>query len=143
MNIAPAIEDNVAEVLSRISEFTLRRRQLITQNILNVNVAGYEPADLDSDEFANLMALAVSEHIENRRLLLRDGHAVRFGSDGTFEADPVVDLTAKQLLAEDTEAYMKYQFQKLTETLINNRFAAALQAKRQWIPQPNHVLKED
>lgn len=131
MKISSAIADNVTEVLNKIHEFTRRRREVIAENILNVNVAGYEPRDLNANEFANLMTQAISEHIRNRRLLLCDGRTIRFGVNGSFEAEPVVDAKAAKLLASDSKAYLQHQFEKLTETLVNNQVAGALLVKKE------------
>lgn len=131
MNISTVIEDNVTEVLTKIREFTRRRRELIAENILNVNTAGYQPKDLDAEEFAELMTHAISEHIRNNRLVLCDGDSIHFGPNGDFQVEPVLDAKAKQLLACDSKAYLRYQFKKLTETLLNNQVAGGLLTKKE------------
>ncbi len=131
MHISSTIMDNVAEVLAKIREFTRRRREVIAENILNVNVPGYEPKDLDVDEFADLMTQAISEHILSRRLLLCDGENIHFGANGAFETQTVVDVDARRILAENSKEYLQYQFRKFSQTLVNNRLANTLLVKRQ------------
>jgi hypothetical protein len=131
MKMSSAITDNITEVLNKIGEFTRRRREIIAENILNVNMPGYEPKDLNAGEFANLMAQAISEHIQNSRLMLCDGRTIRFGANGSFEAEPVVDAKAARLLASDSKSYLLHQFEKLTETLVNNQVAGALLVKKE------------
>lgn len=131
MHISSTTPDNITEVLSKIHEFTRRRREIISENILNVNVAGFEPRDLDVDEFADLMTQAISEHMQSRRLLLCDGENIHFGANGDFETCAVVDAQAKRLLAKDTKEYLRSQVRKLSENLLNTRVAGSLLAKKQ------------
>ena len=131
MHISSTTPDNITEVLSKIHEFSRRRRELISENILNVNVAGFEPKDLDVDEFADLMTHAISEHMQSSRLLLCDGENIHFGANGRFETRAVVDNQAKRLLTEDTKGYLRSQVRKLSENLLNTRVASSLLAKKQ------------
>jgi len=126
MDISLTATDNITELLSKILEFTRRRRAVIMENILNVNTPGYEPRDLDVDEFADLMTQAISEHLHSQRLLLRDGKSVHFGREGSFETIPVADEEARLLLAADRKAYLKYQIQKLSDSLLNAHVAGGL-----------------
>jgi flagellar basal-body rod protein FlgB len=132
MNISSVITDNIAELLSKILEFTQRRRDVIAANILNVNEPGYEPKDLDVDEFADLMTQAISEHLHSRRLLLCDGRHTHFTENGCFEAIPIVDEKAGRLLAADSKTYLKDQMAKLFENVLNTRFAAELLEQKQY-----------
>ena len=133
MNISLTAADNITEVLSKILEFTERRRALITHNIMNVNTPGYEPRDLDVTEFADLMTQAISEHIHSQRLLLCDGKHIHFGQEGSFETTSIADDRAGELLATDSKAYLCYQTEKLAENLLNSHVAGDL-LDRQEIP---------
>ena len=133
MNISLTAADNITEVLSKILEFTERRRALITNNITNVNTPGYEPRDLDVTEFTDLMTQAISEHIHSQRLLLCDGRNIRFGQEGTFETTSIADERAGQLLATNSKEYLCYQTEKLSQNLLNSHVAGGL-LDRQEIP---------
>ncbi len=126
MNISLTAADNITEVLSKILEFTERRRALITHNITNVNTPAYEPRDLDVTEFAELMTQAISEHIHSQRLLLCDGRHIHFGREGTFDTTSIPDERARQLLATDSKGYLQYQTAKLSENLLNSHVAGNL-----------------
>ncbi|RKY07116.1 MAG: hypothetical protein DRP66_07400 [Planctomycetota bacterium] len=136
MNISLTAADNITEVLSKILEFTERRRALITQNIMNVNTPGYEPKDMDVTEFADLMAQAISEHIYSQRLLLCDGKHVHFGREGSFETTSLIDERAAELLATDSREYLRYQTAKLSENLLNSHVAAGLLDRREMRDAP-------
>ncbi len=133
MNISSTAADNITEILSKILEFTERRRALITHNITNVNTPGYEPRDLDVTEFTDLMTQAISEHIHSQRLLLCDGRNIRFGQEGSFETTSIADERAGQLLAANSKEYLRYQTEKLSENLLNSHVAGDL-LDRQEIP---------
>ncbi len=136
MNISLTAADNITEVLSKILEFTERRRALITHNIMNVNTPGYEPRDLDVTEFAHLMTQAISEHIHNQRLLLCDGRNIRFGQEGSFETTSIADEQAGQLLATNSKEYLRYQTAKLSENLLNSHVAGNLLNRQEILDVP-------
>ncbi|MHC5059917.1 MAG: hypothetical protein ACYTFK_02375 [Planctomycetota bacterium] len=118
--------DNITELLAKIVEFTERRHKILSHNIEAVETPGFVPMDLDDADFADLMSQAVSEHIRNKRLLLRDSNTVKFGPSGSFKTVPIVDDYAKQVFEKDTKEYLKLQIDKLSENLINNRTASEL-----------------
>ena len=136
MNISLTAADNITEVLSKIVEFTERRRALITQNITNVNTPGYEPRDLDVTEFADLMTQAISEHIHSQRLLLCDGKHGHFGHEGSFETTSIADDRASELLATDSKEYLCYQTAKLSENLLNSHVAGDLLDRQEILHVP-------
>ncbi len=136
MNISLTAADNITDVLSMILEFTERRRALITQNIMNVNTPGYEPKDLDITEFADLMAQAISEHIQSQRLLLCDGKHVHFGQEGSFETTSIADERARELLATDSRDYLRYQTEKLSDNLLNSHVARDLLDRQETVGVP-------
>ena len=136
MNNSLTAADNITEVLSKILEFTERRRALITHNIMNVNTPGYEPRDLDVTEFADLMTQAVSEHIHSQRLLLCDGKHVRFGREGSFETTSIPDDRAAELLATDSKGYLCYQTEKLAENLLNSHVTGDLLDRQEILDVP-------
>jgi flagellar basal body rod protein FlgB len=123
MNISSITTDNITELLVKIVDFTKRRSQVLTANILDVETRGFVPKDLDVDGFAELMAQAVFEHIHNSRLLFYDTQNIKFGEDGSFETLPVVDEQGRLLLERDKETFLQLQIDKLTENLANNRIA--------------------
>ena len=124
--------DNITEVLTRIIEFTERRREVLTRNLFDYKASGFQPKDLPVCEFAECMTEAVSEHLRSQRLLLCDRANITFGEAGSFDALPVVDLKAEDLLKSDTKQYLQMQINKLSENLMNNRIAVELlKQKRQ------------
>jgi flagellar basal body rod protein FlgB len=133
MNLMPPITDNVTEVLHKIIEFTRRREKVLYQNINNVRTTGFVPRDLAVDEFSRLLNEAVDEHIQNRRLVLRDTQNVKFGEEGTFQLAPIVDCNAGELMDEDQDQYLELQINKLLENSLNQRVATQLLRQRQQV----------
>lgn len=131
MNISSITTDNITDVLAKIVDFTERRSQVLTANILNFETRGFVPKDLDVDGFAELMAQAVSEHMHSRRLLLCDSETIKFGECGSFEAVPVVDEQGLLLLERNKETFLQLQIDKLSENLVNNRIATEFLVQQQ------------
>ena len=132
MKLSSTTVDNITEVLTRIIEFTDRRRDVLTRNLFDYQTTGFVPKDLPVCEFAECMTEAVSEHIRSRRLLLCDRENVSFGEAGSFDVVPVVDAEANDLLQKNTKEYLQMQIHKLSENLMNNRIAVELlKQKRQ------------
>jgi len=132
MKLSTTTIDNITEVLTRIVEFTDRRRDVLTRNLFDYQAAGFQPEDLPVCEFAECMTEAVSEHLRSKRLLLCDRENVSFGEAGSFDVDPIVDSKAKDLLKTNIKDYLQMQIQKLSENLMNNRIAVELlKQKRQ------------
>jgi len=126
MDVASTTTENIAEVLTRILEFTERRKEILTRNIFDFRSLGFVPQDLPSAEFARCMTRALSEHICRNRLLFCDSSHVRFESNGKFRTDPILDTQARDLLNKSPQQYLKSQIQKLSENLLNNRIAEEL-----------------
>jgi len=126
VNSSALVTDNVAELLVKILEFTRSRHSVLIENLTNVYVPGFVPKDLLVEEFAILMADAVVEHKRNKRLILRDTQSIKFGPNGTFQAEPTVDEYAKELFESDTERYIQLQLNNLTENWLNHKLAAEL-----------------
>ncbi len=131
MNLTALITDNITELLVKIIEFTQTRQEILTQNINNIHSPGFVPKDLVVDEFSDLLNNAIDEHIQNQRLVLRDTENIKFGIGGSFEAKPVVDKYARELLGEDQNEYLKLQMNRLLENLLNQRVAAELLRQKQ------------
>lgn len=132
MNVKTKTLDNIFEVLTRIIEFTERRRDILTHNISDYKNDGYRPVDLPITEFADCMTEAVAEHVSSKRLLLCDSQHVRFGEGGCFDAEPVVDSHAETLLrACEIKQYLHLQIQKLSENLMNHKLAVELLKQKQ------------
>ena len=130
MNLSSTITDNVTELLVHIVEFVDRRNKLLMENVLEFKKPDFVPRDLDVTGFADLMTEAVSEHVSNERLLLRDTDTIRFGTNGIFESHPVVDEDAKELFEKDIRKYLKSQVKKISENMLNKRVASELLAKK-------------
>jgi len=131
MNVSTTVTDNMTEVLTRIVEFTDRRRDVLTRNLFDYRRPGFRPLDLPVSEFAECMTEAVCEHVRSQRLLLCDRQAVRFGAQGTFDAEAQVDTQAETLLQNDIKQYLQAQIRKLSENLMNNRIAVELLQQKQ------------
>src|SRR5210317_1819439 len=98
--------DNITEVLTRIIEFTDRRRDVLTRNLFDYKTTDFVPKDLPVCEFAECMTEAVSEHLRSRRLLMCDREHVRFEAEGAFDTQPVTDHDANTLLESDIKQYL-------------------------------------
>jgi hypothetical protein len=121
----------MTEVLTRIVEFTERRRDVLTRNLFDYRERDFRPLDLPVNEFAECMTEAVCEHVRNQRLLLCDRQHVQFGCDGRFDALAEVDIEAQQVLQTDIKRYLQMQIRKLSENLMNNRIAVELLKQKQ------------
>jgi len=131
MNLASLIVDNIGELLVKIIEFTQTRQKILSQNINNVHSFDFVPKDLAVDEFSELLNGAIEEHIRSGRLMLRDTGNIKFGVSGSFEAKPVVDEYAKELLEENRDDYLELQISKLLENSLNQRAATELFRQKQ------------
>ena len=123
--------DTVVEVLAKIVEFTSRRHTILTDNILNVNTAGFQPMDIDVDGFAGVIAQGLTEYLHSERLLLSDIENVSFGENGTFQCPSYVDDQAKSLFDTDLKAYLKFEIRKYSENLLNKKVGVELLRQRQ------------
>jgi hypothetical protein len=126
VNLSSHAEDNVSELLLKIIAFTKTRHDILSENIKGIRTPGFLPLDLQVDEFADVMALAVEEHVRHKRLALVDSESITFGPDGLFEAEPVVDERAMDLFKNDIELYLQHQMGKLRENLLNQKIAMEL-----------------
>jgi len=131
MKLSTTTTDNISEVLTRIIEFTDRRRDVLTRNLFDYETTGFQPKDLPVCEFAKCMAEAVSEHLRSKRLLLCDRDNITFGEEGDFDVAAVVDSEAENILKQDTKQYLQMQIHKLSENLMNNRIAVELLKQKQ------------
>ena len=131
MDISLTASDNITEMLEKIIEFAGRRDKVLTRNIEDFDDEGFVPKDLDVTGFADLMTMAVAEHIQNDRLLLQDNDNIRFGERGSFEAATVTDDRATELLENNRKKYIELQINKLSENLVNKRMAMELLEHKQ------------
>ena len=129
MDLLHAADNNVAEVLDKIVEFSHRRGAVLKANISEVDNDGFKPKDLDVAGFAELMAYALAEHVHNNRLVLYDNDTVKFGTNGEFECRTMVDDEAFELLTSDKKRYLQLQVKKLTENLLNSKMACLLRSR--------------
>lgn len=131
MNVSGMVTDNVAELLVKIIDFTVARHKILTENVTNVYADGFMPMDLPVEEFAALMEVAIVEHKRNKRLLLCDTNAIKFGPNGMVSTEPVIDERARELLEGDINEYLELQLKKLSENAINQKVAAELLKQKQ------------
>jgi flagellar basal body rod protein FlgB len=133
MNLSALMTDNVAELLVKIIEFTRVRHQVLIENIDYMGKSGFLPKDLEVEQFAELMEEAITEHQLYGRLRLRDTQHIKFGENGRFELEAVVDENARDLLERNIKAYVDLQKDKLRENLVNHRLAGELLRQKQGI----------
>ena len=126
MNLSLTVTDNVTELLVKILEFTERRHEVLMRNILEADDEGFIPKDLDVNGFADVMTHAMTEHIQNNRLMLCDSETLKFGSGGSFQSFEVVDERGQKFFEIDIAKYMEFQIEKLSENLLNSKIAAKL-----------------
>ncbi len=126
MDLPPLIQDNIGEVLVKIIGFTDVRRTILHGNIHNLHRKGYVPQDLPVLEFAEVLDSAVTEHLQNHRLLFQDTLHIRFGPNGVMHIRPVIDEYAKTLLESDPDEYLELQIDRLLENTLNRMVAEQL-----------------
>ena len=131
MNLPSTITDNITEVLIKIIEFTQTRQKILTQNINNIDSFGFEPKDLEVDEFSELLHNAINEHTRSQRLVLRYTQNIKFGAAGNFKVASITDKYSKELLEENRDEYLELQINKLLENSLNQRAAAELLKQKQ------------
>ena len=126
MNLSTTTTDNITEVLIKIVEFTQRRHEILTRNIVDADREGFMPKDLDVNIFADVLTEAVAEHIQRERLLFRDSENIKFGTEGKVDFFAKNDERAKQLLVDDKASYIDFEIKKISENRLNNVVAAEL-----------------
>ena len=132
MKVTTTTIDNITDILTKIVDFTDRRRELLTRNIFDYRTSDFQPKDMPICEFTKCMTEAVTEHLRSQRLLWCDRDNVTFGEMGVFDVLPMIDSEAAALLNTDTKKYLQLQIYKLSENLMNNRIAVELlKQKRQ------------
>jgi flagellar basal body rod protein FlgB len=139
VKLPPAATDNLTELLSRIIDFTERRKEVLTRNLFDYRNSGFIPKDLPVHEFSDTLTHALAEHIRNKRLLLEDRQNVHFYSNGDFDAQATVDDESAVLLENNPHAFVQEQIRKLSENLIHNRMAVELlrQKRQKELPSLN------
>ena len=131
MNLTSLVTDNITEILVKIIEFTHTRQKIIIRNITNMNNPGFVPQKLAVKEFSGLLTIAIDEHIQNQRLVLRDTESIKFGTSGSFEVKPTVDNQSKLLLENNRNKYLEVQLNRLLESSLNQRVATELLRQKQ------------
>lgn len=119
MDLLSLIPDNITEVLVKIIQFTELRRGILNGNIRAIQTPGYAPRDLPVIEFAELLHVAIGEHVHNHRLLFRDTANITFGNGGTMRIHPIADEHAKTVLQTNPEEYLNLQIGRLMENSLN------------------------
>ena len=133
MNLMSLMTDNITEILIKIVNFTQTRQKILIQNIINVQNPGYIPKELEVNEFSDVLNIAIDEHVQNQRLVLRDTKNIKFGAGGGIELKPIVDEFGIKLLEKNREEYIERQINKLWENSLNQKLAAELLKQKQGI----------
>jgi len=74
------------------------------------------------------MSFAVSEHVQNDRLILKDTDTIKLGLNGRFHTKTVIDHEAKELFVTDRRRYVELQIAKFAENARNSKVAKHLMA---------------
>ena len=135
MESASYITDNIEEVLVKIIKFTRFHHKILLDNICNIHLSDFAPKSLDSEGFAELMNQALAEHMNHNRLLWSDSQTIRFGCEGEFEVEAVIDKQANDLFENDKSRYLQKQKKQLMENLLNNRIAVELLKQKRRLMQ--------
>lgn len=131
MNLTPLMTDNISEILVKIIEFTQARQKILAQNIMNLQVPGFVPKELEVNEFSDLLNNAINEHLRTQRLVFQDTENIKFGFSGNFTIIPVIDEASKELLEENRDEYIQLQIDKLWENSLHQKVAAELLKQKQ------------
>jgi len=131
MNLMSLLTDNITEILIKIVKFTHTRQKILIKNIINVQKPGFIPEELEVDEFSDVLNHAIDEHVQNRRLVLRDTENIKFGFSGGIELKPIVDKHSIKLLEQNKEEYIERQINKLWENTLNQKLATELLRQKQ------------
>jgi hypothetical protein len=126
MDLLSLIPDNITEVLVKIVQFTDLRRGILNGNIRGMDTPGYIPRDLPVLEFAELLHVAIGEHLQRHRLLFRDTTNMTFGDGGTMRIHPIADDRAAALLKTNPDEYLNLQINRLVENSLNGKVAQEL-----------------
>ena len=126
MDLSSLIRDNVDDILVKIIQFTHIHHRIILKNIENCHTVGFVPRQVNVEDFARVISMALSEHQRSKRLVLCDSETVSFSSGGRLSIKPQIDTVAQRLFKEDFDRYICQQRQKLNENAINNKTACAL-----------------
>jgi flagellar basal body rod protein FlgB len=126
MDLLPLIPDNITEVLVKIVQFTELRRGTLSGNIRGLHTPGYVPRDLPVAEFAELLHVAIGEHVQHRRLLFRDTTNIKFGGGGSMRVHPLTDEYARTLIQMEPDEYLNLQISRLVENSLNWKAAQGL-----------------
>ena len=115
--------DHIEELLFLVIDFTRSRRRVLMDNLHLMDVEGFVPQDLAVQEFSEQIHAAITEHMIHHRLLFQDNPHVRFDEEGRLELLCETDHHARELLDSDTQAYQRYQMQRLLENALNEEIA--------------------
>jgi flagellar basal body rod protein FlgB len=126
MDLLSFIPDNITEVLVKIIQFAELRRGILNGNVRGIQTPGYVPRDLPVVEFADLLHVAIGEHLQHQRLLFRDTANIAFGNGGTMRIHPITDDHAKTLLQTNPDEYLNLEINRLVENSLNLQVAQEL-----------------
>ena len=128
---ASYIADNLDDILVKIISFTRLCHGIFLDNIRNIHRPDFTPRCLDAEKFTDLMNRALTEHTNHNRLLWSDSRTIRFGRNGDFEIEAIVDEKARELFRSDRDRYLQKQKQWLVENSVNNKIAVELLRQKQ------------
>jgi flagellar basal body rod protein FlgB len=126
MDLSSLIRDNIDDILVKVIQFTHIRHSIILDNIRNCHTADFVPMNIDAEDFAKVISVALCTHQRTRKMVLCDSRTVSFSPGGQLSVQPQVDTAAQRLFKEDFERYISLQRQRLNENMINNKTACAL-----------------
>jgi flagellar basal body rod protein FlgB len=135
--------NHISELLALLVAFTKTRRQVLANNINDMDVSGYSPQDLEIEEFSKAMNNAISEYLVHQRILLVDTDTIHFGPNMTLELESVSDGQAHALLLHDRQAYVEYQTKRLLENALNEKVALKLLKTKQLEPNTHQTPIEN
>jgi flagellar basal body rod protein FlgB len=121
----------LTEILSYIINFTQARQKILIKNINSADDPKFVPQDLPVNRFAELLNIALDEHLTEQRLLLCDTNEIMFKENGAFEIKSSIDHNALSMLRKDKNKYIEMQIEKLLENTLNQRFAAETLSQKQ------------
>lgn len=141
MQLTELNTDIISELLLLLTQFTRFRHRILKQNLQCVRAPRFLPKDLKADEFSEILNHAITEYIQNQRLILRDTETMSFGPNATVMFKPVPDPEARKLLKKNKTDYVQFQNKKIQENTLNERIAKKLLCmKREMNSCPNGPL---
>ncbi len=135
--------NHIGELLAMLVAFTKVRRQVLANNLRDMDRVGFSPQDLAIGEFSETMNCAISEYLEHQRIVLFDTDSIHFGPNMALELESVPDPQACELLQCDRKGYVEYQTGRLMENALNEKVALKLLVAKQRLPHRGQTRVEN